>query len=154
MDALTLISRAQFVQLCNQKLKLVRTEHSFNQEEMALMLGISKKTLVEIEKGRSSLGWAGSIALCTVFCDSEIVSNTFGSEPVDIIRAIAFADSELPQLKKIGSSIFWQTIREERDYCIQQNIISQHYRLLDGDGNSVAAAFNLEDLEGAEGMVS
>ena len=58
-----MLDREDFIKTCNSKLKLVRTEFSFSQDKMAVMLGISKKTLVEIEKGRSSLGWSGSIVL-------------------------------------------------------------------------------------------
>ena len=39
-----------------------------------------------------------------------------------------------------------EDIKEENGFIIQQNIISQHYRLLDADGNRVSSSFNLEDL--------
>jgi DNA-binding XRE family transcriptional regulator len=50
------MDRKQFIEICDSKLKMIRIEFSYSQEKMALILGISKKTLVEIEKGRSSLG--------------------------------------------------------------------------------------------------
>ena len=50
------MDRDTFVDLMNHQLKLVRTEYGLTQEAMARALGLSKKTLVEIEKGRSSLG--------------------------------------------------------------------------------------------------
>lgn len=53
------MDRDTFVDLMNHQLKLVRTEYGLTQEAMARALGLSKKTLVEIEKGRSSLGWMG-----------------------------------------------------------------------------------------------
>ncbi|RAZ02983.1 transcriptional regulator, partial [Klebsiella oxytoca] len=56
------MTRELFVQEMNRQLKLVRTEYGFTQETMANVLGLSKKTLVEIEKGRSSLGWMGAAA--------------------------------------------------------------------------------------------
>lgn len=56
------MDRDTFVDCMNRQLKLVRTEYGFTQEAMARALGLSKKTLVEIEKGRSSLGWMGAAA--------------------------------------------------------------------------------------------
>ena len=51
------MDRKSFIEEMDIHLKLVRTEYGCTQEMMARILGISKKTLVEIEKGRSSLGW-------------------------------------------------------------------------------------------------
>ena len=47
---------------------------------MAAVLGISKKTLVEIEKGRSSLGWTGAAAFAAIFRESGILQAQFGGD--------------------------------------------------------------------------
>ena len=112
---------------------------------MALILGISKKTLVEIEKGRSSLGWTGSVALCAIFGESEIIDGAFGGKPTDIILTLAFDGHEPPPFTS-GKKIWWQTVKETQSGLIQQNIISQHYRLLDRDGTRIASSFEFEDL--------
>jgi len=140
------MERKQFIEICDLKLKLVRTESAFSQEKMAVILGISKKTLVEIEKGRSSLGWIGSVALCSIFYNSEVISGAFGGKPTDIILALAFEGREPNYSQTIGGRIWWQTIMENEAYIIQQNNISQHYRLLRADGRRIASSFNLEDL--------
>ncbi len=141
------MDRDDFIALCNSKVKLVRTEFSFSQEKMALMLGISKKTLVEIEKGRSSLGWSGSVVLCAIFSSSEILNNTFTQNPVDVFRNIAFENSE-PNYRQANTyRIWWQTILQNDEYLIEQNIVSQHYRLLTKDNKIVASSFNIEDLK-------
>ncbi|MCL2488182.1 MAG: transcriptional regulator [Oscillospiraceae bacterium] len=142
------MNRAEFIAICDRKVKLVRAEHSFSQERMAYILGISKKTLVEIEKGRSSLGWTGSAALCAIFGDSEVIASSFGGRPTEIILALAFEGGEpLPAAAAAAGRIWWQTVSEAGGYTIQQNIISQHYRLTDSDGRRVASSFNLEDLQ-------
>ena len=46
------MTRETFVAELDRQVKLVRTEYGFTQDVMARVLGISKKTLVEIEKGR------------------------------------------------------------------------------------------------------
>ena len=140
------MDRDQFIEICNKKVKLVRAEYSFSQDKMAFMLGISKKTLVEIEKGRSSLGWTGSVALCALFGDSEVIDGICGDNPLDLLAAIAFDSTESNSKKTIGNTVFWQTIKENEYYLIQQNVVSQHYRLIDRNAKRIASALNLEDL--------
>ena len=145
------MDRAQFTSLCDQKIKLIRTEYSYTQQKMSYMLGISKKTLIEIEKGRSTLGWTGSVALCAIFRDSEILGVSFGGRAVELMLELAFGGdaSESPHNRTAGS-IFWQTIQEKDGRRIQLHMISQHYRLIDSDGKHIASSFNIEDLEIAE----
>ncbi len=141
------MDRDEFVGTCNSKLKLVRAEYSFSQEKMALILGISKKTLVEIEKKRSSLGWSGSVVLCSVFSASQVLNDTFSANPLEIVHIIAFEKME-PEYKQANTfRIWWQTIIENDTYILEQNIVSQHYRLLTKDCKVVASSFNIEDLK-------
>ena len=53
------MDRTTFIENTDARVKLVRAEFDLTQEKMALLLGLSKKTLVEIEKGRASL-YAGT----------------------------------------------------------------------------------------------
>jgi DNA-binding XRE family transcriptional regulator len=140
------MERKQFIETCDSKLKFVRTEFSFSQEKMAVILGISKKTIVEIEKGRSSLGWTGSVALVSIFYHSEVILSSFEGKASDIISEIAFEGSSPNYPQTIGGKIWWQTIKKNEEYSIQQNIISQHYRLLTKDGRRIASSFDIEDL--------
>ena len=55
------MERAEFISLMNSKIKLIRTEYDLTQEKMAEAIGLSKKTLVEIEKGRNSLSWSAAV---------------------------------------------------------------------------------------------
>ena len=84
------MTRDTFVQKVDALVKLVRTEYGLTQEQMAQCLGISKKTLVGIEKGRGSLGWTGTAAICSLFSESTVLQNTFGGEMSDILKAYAF----------------------------------------------------------------
>ncbi len=49
------MTKEELVSEVNSKLKLVRTEYGLTQDKMSVILGISKKTLVESEKGRRAL---------------------------------------------------------------------------------------------------
>lgn len=120
------MDRNEFIRKADEKLKLVRTEYGYNQEKMADILGLSKKTLVQIEKGRSSLGWSGAVVLCTIFERSEVLAAAFGGETTDIIMALAFKDTEPDYPKTMGGKIWWNTLEDTGKYKIQQNIISRH----------------------------
>lgn len=140
------MTREQFINACDGNLKAVRTEFSFNQEKMAYILGISKKTLVEIEKGRSSLGWTGSVALCSIFQQSSVITELFGGEASGIIREIAFENSEPNYRHANTTRIWWHTVTEKNGYIIEQNIVSQHYRLIAPDNSILASSFDLGEL--------
>lgn len=74
------MTREAFILLCDRKEKLVRNELGLSQEKMSALLGLSKKTLVEIEKWRSSLGWQGAVTLCTLFQNTREIALTFGTD--------------------------------------------------------------------------
>jgi len=141
------MDRKAFISICDSKLKLVRTEYGFSQERMAVIIGLSKKTLVDIEKERRSLGWTGSVALCQLFPDSEVIAGVFGGNPTDMVLALAFEGGEQPRYHRtFGGRIWWTVLYENDDFSIQQNIISQHYRLLTKDGRRIASSFQIDDL--------
>ena len=141
------MERKEFIAKCNGKLKLARTEYDLSQEKTAHVLGLSKKTIVEIENGRSSLGWTGSVALCTIFENSEILSAPFGGKPTDIILALAFDGKEPVYPKTMGGKVWWKLIEERNGFKIQQNIISQHYRILDSEDRRRYSSFKFDEIE-------
>ena len=140
------MTREKFVAELDRQVKLVRTEYGFNQEVMARVLGISKKTLVEIEKGRSSLGWTGAVALCAIFSGSQVLSGLLGGEAGDMVRALAFQDLRPTYPKTMGGKVWWRFVETVGPYTIQQNILSQHYRALDQEDGRVCSSFDLEEV--------
>ena len=140
------MTKDQFIYEMNQQVKLVRTEYGFTQETMAKALGLSKKTLVEIEKGRSSLGWMGAVAFVTIFSHSQILSRLLGGEAEDMVLALAFDDLKPTYPKTMGGKVWWRYIESVGPYRIQQNLISQHYRALDGEDGRVYSSFDLETV--------
>ena len=137
------MTKGDFINKVTEKLKLIRIESDYTQDKMAEILGISKKTLVQIEKGRSTLGWAGAVTLCTIFRNSEVLEMTFGGHPQDIILALAFSDYETTE-KTLGGKIWWNNIECKEKYRIQQNIISGHYRILDNQDRRICSSFDYE----------
>ena len=140
------MTREEFVAELDRQVKLVRTEYGFNQEVMARVLGISKKTMVEIEKGRSSLGWTGAVALCAIFSGSQVLSGLLGGEAGDMVRALAFQDLRPTYPKTMGGRVWWRFVETVGPYTVQQNILSQHYRALDREDGRVCSSFDLEEV--------
>ena len=140
------MTREELVWELDRQVKLVRTEYGLTQEAMARALGMSKKTLVEIEKGRSSLGWMGAAAFCTVFSGSQVLARLLGGEASDMVRALAFEDLRPTYPPTMGGRVWWRTIEERNGFRIQQNILSQHYRALDSQNGRVCSSFDLEQV--------
>ena len=140
------MTREAFVSELDRQVKLVRTEYGFNQEVMARVLGISKKTLVEIEKGRSSLGWMGAVAFCTIFSGSQVLSGLLGGDAGDMVAALAFQDLSPRYPKTLGGRVWWRTVETYRGGRVQQNILSQHYRALDQEDHRICASLDLAEI--------
>lgn len=140
------MTRLDFIEIASEKLKLIRIESDFTQDKMAEVMGISKKTLVQIEKGRSPLGWAGAVTMCTIFRNSEILEMTFGGDAQDIILSLAFIDYESNE-KTLGGKVWWTNIKVTNEFRIQQNIISEHYRILDGQDRRICSSFDYDYIK-------
>ncbi len=139
-----MLNREDFIKIIDSKLKLIRHEKEFTQDKMAEIIGISKKTLVQIEKERSSLGWTGAVAVCTIFVDSEILQMLFGGDVQDIIRSLAFKNYEVDYESTLGGKVWWRDLELRGKYIIQQNMITNHYRILDNENRRICFSFNYE----------
>ena len=140
------MKKDEFIAEMNHQVKLVRTEYGLTQDAMAKALGLSKKTLVEIEKGRSTLGWMGAVAFSSIFSASQVLSGALGGEAEDMILALAFEDLKPTYPKTMGGKVWWRTVETHGSIRIQQNIISQHYRALDAQDGRICSSFELETV--------
>lgn len=141
------MNREQFTDIMDAKCKLVRTEYGLTQDKFAMVLGISKKTLVEIEKARKSMGWTNAVALASIFSDSTILNDAFGGTLHDIVLALSFKDVEVDYPRTWGGKVWWKTIRKTGHYQLQQNLLSRHYRILDRSDRRRFASFDLQEIE-------
>ena len=123
--------RQNIINLLSGKVKLIRAEFEFTQENMSRIIGISKKSLVEIEKGRKKLSWPVAVTICTIFKESEILKMTLGDEPSDLVRIISLEKYGKNKVQTMGGKVWWKEIDTSDKYVLQQNIISGHYRILD-----------------------
>lgn len=139
--------REELITKVNGRLKLVRTEYGLTQDKMAAILGISKKTLVESEKGRRSLGWTETVALTSIFAHSSILKDALGEDFNEMISALALEGVEISYPPTMGGKVWWREIKSAGGYRIQQNLISNHYRLLDEKDRRLISSFDLKEVE-------
>lgn len=78
-----------FIEKLSNNFKLIRVENNYTQDQMASILGISKKTLIQIEKRRSNANWTTVVALSALFRNSEVIKYTVGCDVLTIIEEIA-----------------------------------------------------------------
>ncbi|MBP3265337.1 MAG: transcriptional regulator [Clostridiales bacterium] len=141
------MTREELITKVNGRLKLVRTEYGLTQDKMAAILGISKKTLVESEKGRRSLGWTETVALTSIFEHSSILKDALGEDFNEMISALALEGVEISYPPTMGGKVWWREIKSAGGYRIQQNLISNHYRLLDEKDRRLISSFDLKEVE-------
>ena len=141
------MKREEFIKTVSGKLKLIRTEYGITQEAMSEMLGISKKTLVETEKGRRELSWTEVIAVASVFEKSEVLQGIMGGEASDVIHALAFEDRHIQYPPTMGGKVWLRVIDEKDGIRLQQNYVTGHYRLLDENDCRLISSFDRSEVE-------
>ncbi|AVK84372.1 transcriptional regulator [Lysinibacillus sp. B2A1] len=136
------MNREQLITLISEKLKLIRTEKNLTQDQMSDLLGLSKKTLVQIEKGRIHTGWTTTVAVCTLCRESSILQHELGGDPLEVVDLIANNGTLQPKEKTMGGYIWWKNLSEYSSYRLQQNVISQHFRILDSNNYRLLSTFD------------
>ncbi|CCW07732.1 transcriptional regulator [Bacillus cereus] len=139
------MNKELIIELISTKAKLIRTEKGYTQDKMAEALGISKKTLVQIEKGRTNAGWTNTVAICALFRDSEVLQSSLGDDPLVVIETMAHNSTSKFKEKTLGGKVWWKQIQEKGNFRLQQNLISQHYRILDKYDYRWFNSFDLEE---------
>lgn len=132
----------ELIQLISGQFKLVRTEFNYTQDKMAATLGLSKKTLVQIEKGRQTASWVHIVALCTIFQNSSILQSILGGDPIEVVQTVAHEHYHWRKPKTLGGKVWWIERDRRGDFILQQNMISKHYRILDDEYHRWFSSFD------------
>ncbi|WP_099191065.1 helix-turn-helix transcriptional regulator [Tepidibacter mesophilus] len=149
------MNKEEVIDIVSRKLKIIRTEYNFSQDKMAEVIGISKKTLVQIEKERNSLSWSTCVAVCSIFNESEILKMSFGEEPVKLVQIVALGKMYFPKNKTGGGKIWWKDIEHIEGFRIQQNIVTFHYRILDDKNYRLYSSFDKDYIyEKFKGLIN
>lgn len=139
------MDQEELIDIVSQKIRLIRLEKELSQEEMSKILGVSKKTLIQIEKGRVAAGWNVVVTCVALFEESEILQNRLGEDGLEIIRLVTFNHIEQPSVKTMGGRIWWKKVERRGDFILQQNVVSQHFRIIDDSNYRWFSSLNLEE---------
>ncbi|MDF1509261.1 helix-turn-helix domain-containing protein [Robertmurraya sp. DFI.2.37] len=127
------MTREEIILKVSEKLRLIRTEAGYTQDKMAEIIGVSKKTLVQIEKGRVYANWPTVVTISALFRETETVQYLFGNEPLEVLETVARDGIDYRKEKTLGGKIWWREVAKKNGFILQQNILSQHYRILDDE---------------------
>jgi DNA-binding XRE family transcriptional regulator len=141
------MTKESFTQTISQSIRLIRNEYHLSQDVFSDMIGITKKTLVQIEKDRSFASWSVVIAIVMLFKDSQILKMVLSDDPALVLRSIVFDSVDLPKSQSMGGKMFWRTLRTDSGFKIQQNYFSGHYRVIDGLGRRFISSYEKSRVE-------
>ncbi|MDO5374984.1 XRE family transcriptional regulator XdrA [Staphylococcus rostri] len=140
------MDRQSFTDLIQAKFKMVRIEAGYTQDTMAQTIGLSKKTLVQIEKERVLPNWTTCVSICALFRDSEVLNSTFGCDPLEIVQTVSRNQAAYPKYSTV-SDIYWETLASKGNFILQANKVSELYRVLDGDKQPLFGTPKLREAE-------
>lgn len=102
--------------MLNNRLRQLREEHDFSQEDIAKILGKSQKTISSWEKGRTNPKMKDLNQLCTLYdCTYEYLTGIKQHSPNDIT-----IDDILIRITHCNNNEL-KTIRDQIDFVIQSN---------------------------------
>ncbi|MFC3899636.1 helix-turn-helix transcriptional regulator [Aliicoccus persicus] len=121
------MDKKAFVKVLQEKMKMVRTEAGYTQDTMSDTIGLSKKTLVQIEKERILPNWTTCLAISALFRDSQVLINTFGGDPLEIAQQLSRGVSAYPDREFEG--IYWETLETKDNLLLEFNKKNSLYRV-------------------------
>lgn len=136
------MTRDEIILKISEKLRLIRAEAGYTQDKMAEIIGVSKKTLVQIEKGRVLANWSTTVSICALFRETEIVQFLFGNEPLEVLETVAREGIDFPKSKTLGGRVWWRSLSKKNGFILQQNILSKHFRILDEKNYRIFSSFD------------
>ncbi|WML43263.1 helix-turn-helix domain-containing protein [Neobacillus sp. PS3-40] len=136
------MTRDEIILIVSEKLRLIRTEAGYTQDKMADIVGLSKKTLVQIEKGRVLANWSVVVSICALFRETETVQFLFGNEPIEVLETVAREGIDVRKRKIFGGRIWWRELSRKNGFILQQNILSKHFRIVDEDNYRVFSSLD------------
>jgi len=141
------MTKDEIIRLISERMRLIRVEVDYTQDKMAEIIGISKKTLVQIEKERNEASWTTVVAVVSLFRETLTVQTLFGGDPLEVIETVSRESIDYRKEKMLGGKMWWKDLSSEKGYTLQQNMISQHYRILDDDRYRIFSSLDREVSE-------
>lgn len=123
------MDKEQLIAIISDKIKLIRVEQGYTQDRMAVIIGVSKKTLVQIEKGRILAGWTTVVAVIALFPGSSVLKAACGDSPLETALTIAHQRYEWEASRQ--EEWYWKPLEEKGSVVMEQHAVSGHYRISD-----------------------
>lgn len=136
------MDREEFTQVVSDTIRHIRANRNLTQDRMAEILGISKKTLVQIEKSRIHTGWTVAVACCAIFRNDETLQMALGGDPMELVDLFSAQNVATPGVKTLGGKVWWRKVAAIGNYILQHNVISHHFRILDGENRRWFSSFD------------
>ncbi|WP_255298377.1 helix-turn-helix transcriptional regulator [Brevibacillus dissolubilis] len=124
-------TQEQFAAMISEKCKLIRTEAGYTQDRMAEIVGLSKKTLVQVEKGRQALNFTAAALIAVLFRRGEIIQSMYGDSVLEIVDLVSTKTTSKAWYKTMGGKVWWNEMRKTAHFCLQKHVLTGHYRILD-----------------------
>ncbi|MEX1378379.1 MAG: transcriptional regulator [Eubacteriales bacterium] len=138
------MTKEQLIKLVSENIKVLRAEYDYSQQAMANAIGLSKKTLIQVEKERLLLSWTATCAACAVFKSSKFLNMTLGGDPTALVEAMAHKYCYTDSTTVERGNLFWDILQNNGEYVLEKNIISEHYRIIDDKGRRLFSTFDLQ----------
>ena len=100
------LTRDEIISKVSEKMRLIRTEAGYTQDKMGEVIGLSKKTLVQIEKGRMDANWQTVVTICALFRETETIQYLFGSDPLEVLETVARDGIDYRKEKTLGGKLW------------------------------------------------
>lgn len=139
---MTVITKQDLVSKISKSLKLLRAEYGYSQLEMATSIGLSKKTLIQIEKDRMVLSWGATCAVCAVFRGSKMLQMELGEDPVNLVETLAHDNLQMYTETVSRNYVFWDVILDNGEYILAKNILTDHYKITTHNGKKLSSSFD------------
>ena len=140
------MTRYDLTKIVSENMKMLRAEYGYSQQEMANAIGLSKKTLIQIEKDRLELGWTAVCAVCAGFKGSKLLHMTLGEDPATLAETLAHENCYAYEEAESRNLLFWDVVKSSGGYSLQKNIISEHYRIVDKHGRRLFSSLNIDKV--------
>lgn len=101
--------------------------------------------MIQIEKGRAAASWTAVIAICALFRESDVLQATVGGDPLEVLETIAHDGIDRPIDQSMGGKVWWRELETNGRFRLQQNLISQHFRILDDEHFRWYSSFDEEE---------
>jgi DNA-binding XRE family transcriptional regulator len=90
------VNRKDLIKMVSSELIKIRKECKLTQDELAEILGISKNTIVNVEKNNKELSWAVVMSLIMLFNQTTSIQSIVGKDnsAMELITKCAFLDKD------------------------------------------------------------